>query len=176
MSSIKTTHLDGDVSVGRDVAIGGKATLQGDAHIKGSARIEGRLVANDVKVANKGFFTSVEDLVAAYPEPQDGWWAIVGNTIPGPIYTVKDGMWMDSGATGGTAAVEIGDLPLLEKGAEPLDTFLAVVTSDGSIRRATVADLLPIVEKTVDELEEMSEAGLLEDGVFYLGYENDTQE
>ena len=34
MSSIKTTQMDGDVSVGRNVAVGGGTTIQGDAHIK----------------------------------------------------------------------------------------------------------------------------------------------
>ena len=43
MSSIKTTQIDGDVSVGRNVAIGGKADIAGSAHIGHNLKVDGWL-------------------------------------------------------------------------------------------------------------------------------------
>ena len=106
MSSIKTTQIDGDVSVGRNVAIGGKATIQGSSHFKGSVKVEGWLDAKNIKGANKGIFTTVEKLKAAYPLPHDGWWAIVGSTLPGPIYVGDGGEWVATGETGGNPTID----------------------------------------------------------------------
>lgn len=106
MSSIKTTQMDGDVSVGRNVAIGGGTIIQGDGHIKGFLKVDGWLEAKNIKAANKGLFTTVEKLREAYPLPHDGWWAIVGNSLPGSIYTVDGGVWISTGEMGGNPTIE----------------------------------------------------------------------
>ena len=106
MSSIKTTQIDGDVSVGRNVAVGGRVTVQGSSQFKGSVKIEGWLDAKNIKGANKGIFTSIEKLKAAYPLPHDGWWAIVGKTLPGPIYVGDGGEWVATGEEGGNPTVD----------------------------------------------------------------------
>jgi len=104
--NIQTNQLDGDVAVGRDVAIGGSATIQGRAHIKGSVKIEGWLDAKNIKGANKGIFLSVAKLKEAYPLPHDGWWAIVGNTLPGPLYIAHGGEWVATGKTTGSVTID----------------------------------------------------------------------
>ena len=106
MSSIKTTQVDGDVSVGRNVAVGGQVTVQGRSQFKGSVKIEGWLDAKNIKGANKGIFTSIEKLKAAYPLPHDGWWAIVGKSLPGPIYVGDGGEWVATGEEGGNPTVD----------------------------------------------------------------------
>lgn len=106
MSSIKTTQTDGDVSVGRNVAVGGSATIQGDAHIKGGVKVDGWFEAKNIKATNKGLFTTIEKLREAYPLPHEGWWAIVGNTLPGSIYVVDAGKWIPTGETGGSPTIE----------------------------------------------------------------------
>lgn len=106
MSSIKTTQVDGDVSVGRNVAVGGGVTVQGRSQFKGSVKIEGWLDAKNIKGANKGIFTSIEKLKEAYPLPHDGWWAIVGKTLPGPIYVGDGGEWVATGEEGGNPTVD----------------------------------------------------------------------
>lgn len=108
MSSIKTTHIDGDVSVGRNVAVGGGATVQGDSLLKGNVRVEGWLDADNIRGANKGVFTSVEKLKSAYPRPCDGWWAIVGTSLPGPVYVGDSGEWVPTGGSGGNPTVDGG--------------------------------------------------------------------
>lgn len=111
MSSIKATQIDGDVSVGRDVAVGGKVTVQGRSHFKGNVKVEGWLDAKNIKGANKGIFTSVKKLKEAYPLPHDGWWAIVGTSLPGPIYVGDGGEWVATGESGGVPSLDCEQLP-----------------------------------------------------------------
>ena len=48
MSSIKTTQIDGDVSVGRNVAIGGKADIAGSVHVGHNLKVDGWLEAPNI--------------------------------------------------------------------------------------------------------------------------------
>ena len=106
MSSIKTTEIEGDVSIGRHVGVGGNAHVQGNAVVKKNLIVEGWLEAKNVKSANKGLFTTVEKLREAYPRPHDGWWAIVGKSLPSPIYVGDGGAWVATGESGGTPMLE----------------------------------------------------------------------
>ena len=80
--SYESKHIDGDVSVGRNTAIGGDATVQGKTHLKGNVMVDGWLEAKNIKGVSKGLFTTIEKLKAAYPLPHDGWWALVGVSLP----------------------------------------------------------------------------------------------
>ena len=106
MSSVKTTQLDGDVSVGRNTSIGGNITIQGDGRVKGTLTIDGWLDAKNIKGSNKGIFTTVEKLREAFPRPHDGWWAIVGKSLPSPIYVGDGGEWVATGESGGNPTIE----------------------------------------------------------------------
>ena len=109
MSSIKTTELQGDVSVGRHVDIGGNANVQGNTLIKKNLKVEGWLDAKNIKGANKGVFTTIDSLREAYPNGtlHDGSWAIVGGTLPGELWFVYGGQWVDSGKTAGSVTVDV---------------------------------------------------------------------
>ena len=102
MSSIKTTEIEGDVSIGRHVGVGGNAHVQGNAVVKKNLIVDGWLEAKNVKSANKGLFTTVEKLREAYPRPHDGWWAFVGRSLPAPIYVADGGAWVATGENGET--------------------------------------------------------------------------
>ena len=102
----KNHHISGDLSVSRNVNIGGNTTQHGNQHIKGSVKIEGWLDAKNIKGANKGIFLTVQKLKDAYPLPHDGWWAIVGKSLPGPIYVGDGGEWVATGETGGSPSVD----------------------------------------------------------------------
>ena len=104
MSSIKTTQIDGDVSVGRNVSLGGKAEIAGSAHIGHNLKVDGWLEAPNIKGANKGVFLTVQALREAYPNPHDGWMAGVGTSTPFTAYVGKGGDWV---ATGGTIEVTV---------------------------------------------------------------------
>lgn len=59
-------------------------------------------------IRNKGLFSTVEALQAAVPSPVVGDWAVVGDTIPGPIYQCKTkGTWSATGTTGGGGSVDL---------------------------------------------------------------------
>lgn len=59
---------------------------------------------------NKGLFSTLSDLKATHPSPQVGDWAVVGSTIPGPIYQCKTaGTWTATGQTGGGDEVNLAD-------------------------------------------------------------------
>ena len=104
MGSIKTTQIDGDVSVGRNVAIGGKAKVAGNLHVGHNLKVEGWLDAANIKGINKGVFLTVQELREAYPHPNDGWLACVGASTPFEAYVGKGGDWV---ATGGTINVSV---------------------------------------------------------------------
>ena len=131
-SSIKTTLIDGDLAVERNATVGGGVTVQGRSQFKGSVKIEGWLDAKNIKGANKGIFTSIEKLKAAYPLPHDGWWAIVGHSLPGPIYVGDGGDWVPTGEEGGNPTVDSeqyneavaelqGDIALLQQDVKDIE-------------------------------------------------------
>ena len=106
MSSIKTTEKEGDVSIGRHVGIGGNANVQGNVVVHMNMKVEGWLDAKNIKGSNKGIFTTVEKLREAFPRPHDGWWAIVGKSLPSPIYVGDGGEWVATGESGGTPTLD----------------------------------------------------------------------
>ena len=59
-------------------------------------------------IRNKGLFSTLKLLEEAVPSPVVGDWAIVGDTIPGPIYERKiKGKWSPTGMTGGGGSVDL---------------------------------------------------------------------
>lgn len=103
--SYKGTKIDGDLSVGRKLAVGGRSIYQGDGHYKSNLRVDGWLDAKNIKGPCKGLFKDVEKLRNAYPNPRNGWWAIVGNAVPAPIYIADSGQWIATGETGGNPSI-----------------------------------------------------------------------
>lgn len=100
MSSIKTTELEGDLSVGRHLGLGGNANVQGNATIKKNLKVDGWLEAPNIKGMNKGAFVSSDSLCQEYPKPTVGMTAYVGSSAPYSIYICKTaGKWEDSGET-----------------------------------------------------------------------------
>lgn len=93
MAKIPTMHIDGDAAVGRHVAVGGNATVQGSMRVGHNVRIDGWLEARNIKGPNKGLFKTDAKLKERYPTPQDGWWALVGDTVPAQVYIASGGSW-----------------------------------------------------------------------------------
>lgn len=97
MSSIKTTHLDGDLSVGRNVTLGGNVTVQGRSRFKGNLKVDGWLIAPNVKTFDLGLYNSVESLLQVHPNAPEGSFALVGDTLPADVWRVEDGKWVATG-------------------------------------------------------------------------------
>ena len=66
---------------------------------------------------NKGYFTTVEKLNEAIPNPTIGSKAYVGTSEPYAIYIVENGAWVDSGYTGGDEIVAKITTDRIENGA-----------------------------------------------------------
>ena len=106
--SYESRQIDGDVSIGRNTAIGGDAIIQGKTHLKGNVRVDGWFEAKNIKGVCKGLYPTIEALKAAIPSPIVGDWAIVGDTIPGPIFRCETkGIWSATGETGGGGSIDL---------------------------------------------------------------------
>ena len=157
MGSIKTTQIDGDVSVARNVAIGGKADIAGSVSIGHNLKVDGWLEAPNIKGANKGIFLTVQELREAYPVPHDGWMAGVGASTPFTAYVGKGGDWV---ATGGTIEVTV-DMSQYTEGVAQLqedinEVAARVQTAETNIashtqQLTTLGNQLNNVQKTANE-------------------------
>ena len=97
--AIKTTHIDGDVSVGRNVTMGGRAKIAGSMSVEHNLKVYGWLEARNIKGTNEGVFLTLQALREAYPNPQDGWFAGVGSSTPFKAYIGSGGEWVPTGGT-----------------------------------------------------------------------------
>lgn len=128
--------IDGDATVNGKVNVGGNATVEGNLKVKGT------LDAAKVKQPSVGLFSTLAALQAAYPEPEEGWWAIVGNNIPGEIYDVVNGAWHDTGNTGGGAEIDVSTLLApIEDDVEELQDEMRAATGDIDTLQSDVDDL-----------------------------------
>ena len=119
MSSIPTKQIDGDVAVGRNVSMGGSGTVRGSMTVGHNLTVGGWLEAKNIKGPNKGLFKTAAQLREAYPNPHEGWWALVtvegsaSSDHLGQLYVADGGTWV--------AQVDSNGNPLL-KGNPTVDS------------------------------------------------------
>lgn len=82
---------------------------------------------------NKGYFTSVEKLNEAIPNPTIGSKAYVGTSEPYAIYIVENGVWADSGYTGGDEIVAKITTDRIEDGAVTSEKIATSAVDDTPI-------------------------------------------
>lgn len=138
MSQIKTTEIEGDVAISRHVTTGGNATIQGNATVKKNLKIEGWLDARNIKGPNKGIFLDVTKLREAYPLPHDGWWALVGNTLPAPLYIADGGAWVATGESAGNPTI---DSQQYNEAVAALDAELKALATDVSANKDAIEQI-----------------------------------
>ena len=86
---------------------------EGDVIINHDLTVGGTIRAKGVRQPNKGLFYTVEALKKKYPDPEVGWWAVVGNVVPGPIYRCDTpGEWTPTGEIGGVDKFDYDTYPL----------------------------------------------------------------
>lgn len=93
--------IQGSLSVSQGTTIGGNLAVRGTSTFDHNVKIKGWIDAKNIKGPLKGLFESEDALKLAYPEPQPGWFALVGNTLPAEVYRVENGEWADTGHQGG---------------------------------------------------------------------------
>ncbi len=95
-----------NVTATNDVAVGRNMRVQGNSTFAHNVRIDGVLDAPNLRGVCKGLFSSVDELQAAYPAPRAGWFALVGDTLPAPVYRVEQGQWVATGEQGGEFRID----------------------------------------------------------------------
>lgn len=138
-NNIENHSVGGSVAVGRDVTVGGRSTIRGNATFNRDVYISGWLNARNIRGAGKGLYETVEKLNSAYPNPENGWFALVGNTLPADIYRAWGGVWEATGQKGGEPVLEIAKLTELSESLE--NEVSARVAADEALKKAIDAEV-----------------------------------
>ena len=92
--SYRLLQQTGDLHLAGQLRVGGKTVFQQPATFRGDVRIEGQLVCRHLHGRDCGLFTSVEALKGAYPSPQSGDWALVGDNAQPQLWNcTSQGSW-----------------------------------------------------------------------------------
>lgn len=138
-NNIENHSVGGSVAVGRDVTVGGRSTIRGNATFNRDVYISGWLNARNIRGAGKGLYETVDKLNSAYPNPKNGWFALVGNTLPADIYRAWGGEWVATGQKGGEPVLELAKLTELSESLE--NEISARVAADEALKKAVDAEV-----------------------------------
>ena len=138
-NNIENHSVGGSVAVGRDVTVGGRSTIRGNATFNRDVYISGWLNARNIRGAGKGLYETVDKLNSAYPNPENGWFALVGDTLPADIYRAWGGEWVATGQKGGEPVLEIAKLTELSESLE--NEVSARVAADEALKKAIDAEV-----------------------------------
>ena len=138
-NNIENHSVGGSVAVGRDVTVGGRSTVRGNATFNRDVYISGWLNARNIRGAGKGLYETVVKLNSAYPNPENGWFALVGNTLPADIYRAWGGVWEATGQKGGEPVLELAKLTELSESLE--NEVSARVAADEALKKAIDAEV-----------------------------------
>ena len=138
-NNIENHSVGGSVAVGRDVTVGGRSTIRGNATFNRDVYISGWLNARNIRGAGKGLYETVDKLNSAYPNPENGWFALVGNTLPADIYRAWGGEWVATGQKGGEPVLELAKLTELRESLE--NEVSARVAADEALKKAVDAEV-----------------------------------
>lgn len=138
-NNIENHSVGGSVAVGRDVTVGGRSTVRGNATFNRDVYISGWLNARNIRGAGKGLYETVKKLNSAYPNPENGWFALVGNTLPADIYRAWGGVWEATGQKGGEPVLELAKLTELSESLE--NEVSARVAADEALKKAIDAEV-----------------------------------
>lgn len=138
-NNIENHSVGGSVAVGRDITVGGRSTVRGNATFDRDVYISGWLNARNIRGAGKGLYETVNKLNSAYPNPENGWFALVGNTLPADIYRAWGGEWVATGQKGGEPVLELAKLTELSESLE--NEVSARVAADEALKKAIDAEV-----------------------------------
>lgn len=138
-NNIENHSVGGSVAVGRDITVGGRSTVRGNATFDRDVYISGWLNARNIRGAGKGLYETVGNLNSAYPNPENGWFALVGDTLPADIYRAWGGEWKATGQKGGEPVLEIAKLTELSESLE--NEVSARVAADEALKKAIDAEV-----------------------------------
>ena len=138
-------------------------TFDGDVHVHNDLVVGGVLRAKNVKQPNCGLFDTVAALKSAYPTPEVGMWATVGNTVPAAVYRCDvAGTWRATGETGGIDSLDWNRIGNIESNVSTLQSEntnrkseIQTLQSENTSRKAAIealqTQLNTLLEGNVDE-------------------------
>lgn len=138
-------------------------TFNGDVHVHNDLVVGGVLRAKNVKQPNCGLFDTVAALKAAYPTPEVGMWATVGNTVPAAVYRCDvAGTWRATGETGGIDSLDWNRISNIEGNVSTLQSEnnsrkseIQTLNTENNSRKAAIealqTQLNTLLEGNVDE-------------------------
>lgn len=138
-NNIENHSVGGSVAVGRDVTVGGRSIVRGNATFDRDVYISGWLNARNIRGAGKGLYETVGNLNSAYPNPENGWFALVGDTLPADIYRAWGGEWKATGQKGGEPVLELAKLTELSESLE--NEVSTRVAADEALKKAIDAEV-----------------------------------
>lgn len=106
----KNSSIQGPFSISGNLTVGGNSTTRGNAKFEHNLEVKGWLKARNIVGPCKGLFASETKLNSCYPKPENGWWALVGNTLPAEIYRAEGKKWIDTGEQGGEIVPYLDEL------------------------------------------------------------------
>lgn len=115
----------------------------------------------NAKFKNKGYFTTEAKLKEAIPNPTIGSKAYVGTSEPYAIYIVENGVWVDSGYTGGDELVAKITTDRIEDSAVTSEKISTSAFDDtlSVSRKIAPAD---VVGEKINELESETNTNIIE--------------
>lgn len=151
-----------EITVGHDAHVGGRLTVRGHARVHHNLRVDGYLEAAHLKNTAKGLFRNAEQLSSAYPRPEKGWWALVGEGLPAEVYMVVDGLWTPTGRMAGEPEIDASgwfeELLYIQQQIESLGHQYSKLNTDIAELIGTQTDVLAL---KIDKL-----AALLNRGIY----------
>ena len=121
---------------------------EGDVVINNDLTVAGMIRARGVKQPNKGLFHDLASLQKRYPFPEVGWWATVGDSVPGQIYRCdQPGVWSATGETGGLDSVDYEKLENAVKNAESAADKANKMANRANSAAANATDMAVMAEQ-----------------------------
>lgn len=143
--------IQGSVNVSRHVKAGGNGEVGGTLSVGHNLRVKGWVDAPHIKGPLKGLYGSEAQLKESYPEPEPGWFALVGDTLPAAIYRADYNEatgrteWRSTGEKGGT-------LTLYHEGLEEIMRMLEEMRAAYESGNMTEEDLAKLRQACKEEV------------------------
>lgn len=136
-------------------------TFYGDVVVQNNLTVAGTIRCKGIRQPNCGLFKDMASLLAHYPCPEVGMWAVIGDTIPGQIWRCETpGAWTATDEMGGSDSVDLTEI----------NEAIAAVDTDAVRAREMQESDYPIggARVVVVDLDTFSQMSKLEASTLYI--------
>lgn len=175
--STKSNSVIGNLTVTQNITTGGGVNAKGDSVFAKGVRVEGWLDAPNIRGAYKGLFKYDTSLKSRYPNPQLGWWALVGDNFPAKIYMVSNDTgeleWIDTGNEYSGTSFDGEEIN------ESIEELNGKIEEETYAREAAYGELQTLIEKEKKALQQgikVNQDYLQEEAKFRIDGDNALQD